>query len=75
MLSITGPAVTAGEVDAAMAAHPAFTSGGEDGYILGRPAKVSAITGGIRPADLESGAPPRPAKPASIGQLAQATVP
>lgn len=38
-----------------MAAHPAFTSDGQNGYILGRPAQIPAITGGIRPADLEPG--------------------
>lgn len=75
MLSFTGPIVTAEEVDAAMAAHPAFTHGGGDGYLLGRPAKVSAITGGIRPAGVEPSAHPRPGEPVGIGQLARATAP
>jgi hypothetical protein len=43
ILSLSGPAVTAAEVGAALATHPAFT-GAEEGFILGRPATVAAIT-------------------------------
>ena len=32
-------------VTAAQLAHPAFTPGRQDGYILGRPAEILAITG------------------------------
>lgn len=45
-LGIGGPAVTATEIREVLVAHPAFTLGAEDGFILGRPACVAAITGG-----------------------------
>ena len=46
VLGLTGPAVTVADVSDAMAAHPAFTPGSEDGYILGRPADLRAIADG-----------------------------
>jgi hypothetical protein len=56
-----------------MAAHPAFTSRGQDGYILGRPAEIPAITGKMRPADPELAAAARVAEPFSTEKLVQAT--
>jgi hypothetical protein len=55
MLSLSGPAVTAAEVGDVLAAHPAFTRGGEDGFFISRPADVRAITGGMQPADPAAG--------------------
>jgi hypothetical protein len=77
ILSLTGPAVTAEEASCTMAAHPSFTPGGEDGYILGRPAKTCAITTGTRPAispptRTRPSMPQLAADPASTPELPQA---
>ena len=48
MLSLSGPAVTAAEVGDVLAAHPAFTRGGEGDFFISRPADVRAITGGMQ---------------------------
>ena len=72
MLSLGGPAVTAAEVGDVLAAHPAFTRGGEDGFFISR--HVRAITGGMQPQTR----PParswaqRPAAPARLHPAAPA---
>jgi hypothetical protein len=40
LLSAAGPAVTVAAVHEILTAHPAFTTGVEDGFIVGRPASV-----------------------------------
>ncbi len=49
VLSADGPVVTVAAVHEILTAHPAFTPGAEDGFIVGRPASVPAIASGPQP--------------------------
>jgi hypothetical protein len=50
MLSLSGAAVTTAQVNEALAAHPAFSASGQEGFSLGRPANLGVISNGTPPA-------------------------
>ncbi|HLQ57829.1 MAG TPA: hypothetical protein VK162_26595 [Streptosporangiaceae bacterium] len=49
VLAASGTTATAEGVRAVLASHPAFTPDAQDGFILGRPARVPVISSGARP--------------------------
>jgi hypothetical protein len=49
VLVASGTTATAEAVRAVLASHPAFTPDAQDGFILGRPARVPVISSGARP--------------------------
>ncbi len=49
VLAASGTTATAEAVRAVLASHPAFTPDAQDGFILGRPARVPVISSGARP--------------------------
>lgn len=62
-LGLAGPAVTPAKVNETITTHPAFTGDDQNGYTLGRPAQILAITGGSFLSDLEPGSIVRSSDP------------
>lgn len=67
LLAISGAAVTADAVRAALASHPAFTQDRQGGFTLGRPASMPTIGSGTRRPGLTAG----PAADAGDGKRAE----